>query len=56
MRDHNDVIEFNCCGDGLVKDSTNPLIVQVRSNKSLSPGIAIYKMQAGVRTVKYKVG
>ena len=52
MRDHNDVIEFNCCS----QPSTSPLKVQVRSNKSLSPGISIYRMQAGVRSAKYKVG
>ena len=55
MRDHNDVIEFNCCNDLLTQDSTTPLKIQVRSNKSLSPGISIYKIQSGVQTAKYQV-
>ena len=56
MRDHNDVIEFNSCNDLLVEDSKTPLRVKIRSNKCLSPGISIKKLQPGVENVKYQVG
>lgn len=56
MRDHNDVIEFNCCNDYMVQDSTTPLRVKIRSKKCLSPGISITKLQSGVLSAKYQVG
>ena len=56
LRDHNDVIEFNCCNDHMVQDGTTPLRVKIRSNKCLSPGISIKKWQSGVLNVKYQVG
>lgn len=56
LRDHNDVIEFNCCNALLRQDSTTKLKKHVRSKKSLSPGISIYEMQSGVQTIKYQVG
>ena len=56
MRDHNDVIEFNCCNDHMVRDGTTPLRVRIRSKKCLSPGISITKLQSGVLNAKYQVG
>ncbi|XP_067041993.1 von Willebrand factor D and EGF domain-containing protein-like isoform X3 [Acropora muricata] len=55
LRDHNDVIEFNCCNDYMVQDSTTPLRVKIRSKKCLSPGISITKLQSGVLSAKYQV-
>ncbi|XP_015775653.1 PREDICTED: von Willebrand factor D and EGF domain-containing protein-like [Acropora digitifera] len=55
LRDHNDVIEFNCCNDLMVQDSRTPLRVKIRSKKCLSPGISIKKLQPGVRNAKYQV-
>ena len=56
LRDHNDVIEFNCCNDHMVRDSTTPLRVRIRSKKCLSPGISITKLQSGVVSAVYQVG
>ena len=55
LRDHNDVIEFNCCNDHMVRDGRTPLRVKIRSEKCLSPGISITKLQPGVRNAKYQV-
>ena len=56
LRDHNDVIEFNCCNDLMTRDETTPIRVKIRSNKCLSPGISIKKSQPGVTSTKYQVG
>ncbi|XP_068690653.1 neurogenic locus notch homolog protein 1-like, partial [Montipora foliosa] len=55
IRDHNDVIEFNCCNDFLKQDSRTPLRVKIRSEKRLSPGISINIVKPGVERVKYEV-
>ena len=55
LRDHNDVIEFNCCNGLLNGGETTPIRVKIRSNKCLFPGISI-KSQLGGTSVKYQVG
>ncbi|XP_067040326.1 neurogenic locus notch homolog protein 1-like [Acropora muricata] len=55
LRDHNDVIEFNCCNDLMKRDEKTPIRVKIRSNKCLSPGISIKKSQPGVTSAKYQV-
>ena len=54
LRDHNDVIELNCCNDLLTRDSTTPITVKIRSKKCLSPGITIKKIING-DSVDYEV-
>ena len=56
LKDHNDVIEFNCCNDHMKRDYTTPIRVKIRSGKCLSPGIAIKKLHTGVHNAKYQVG
>lgn len=55
VRDHNDVIEFNCCNDVMVRDQTTPIIVKIRSKKCLAPGISI-KKATGTKDTQYEVG
>ncbi|XP_067041983.1 uncharacterized protein [Acropora muricata] len=55
LRDHNDVIEFNCCNDHMKRDYTTPIRVKIRSKKCLSPGIVIKKLQSSVHNAKYQV-
>lgn len=45
LRDHNDVIEFNCCNKDLMFQNTHPtpLQVKLRSKKCLRPGIHLAK-------------
>ena len=47
LRDHNDVIEFNCCNENLHFDHTSPIRVKVRSRKRLAPGIHITQTFSG---------
>ena len=54
LRDHNDVIEFNCCNQLMVRDRRTPITVKIRSKKCLSPGISIKKVIPGVNG-KYEV-
>ncbi|KAJ7392897.1 hypothetical protein OS493_008134 [Desmophyllum pertusum] len=54
LRDHNDVIEFNCCNKNRKRDETTPITVKIRSNKCLAPGISIKKLIPGING-KYEV-
>ena len=56
IRDHNDVIEFNCCNGLVEQDSSTPLKVKIRREKCLSPGISIKNAKPGVDNVIYEVG
>jgi len=47
LRDHNDVIEFNCCNENLYYDHTTPIRYKVRSKKRLAPGISIKQQFPG---------
>ena len=49
LRDHNDVIEFNCCNKDLKFQNTHPtpLQVKIRSPKCLRPGINVLKKSNG---------
>ena len=55
LRDHNDVIEFNCC-DGLLTrpNGATPMRVKIRSKKCLSPGISMKKKIHG-NDIEYEV-
>ena len=55
LRDHNDVIEFNCCNDVMKRDDTTPIVVKIRSKKCLAPGISIKKAVPGVSNAQYEV-
>ena len=54
LRDHNDVIEFNCCNEPLYFDQVTPIRVKVKSKRRLSPGISITQTQIS-SYVAYKV-
>ena len=54
LRDHNDVIEFNCCNERLHYDHVTPIRVKVRSKQRLSPGISITQTQMSFYA-QYKV-
>ncbi|XP_068693084.1 von Willebrand factor D and EGF domain-containing protein-like isoform X2 [Montipora foliosa] len=54
VRDHNDVIEFNCCNEFLEHAISTPLRVKIRSGKCLSPGISINNVMPGGH-VSYEV-
>ncbi|PFX16674.1 Neurogenic locus notch-like protein 2, partial [Stylophora pistillata] len=54
LRDHNDVIEFSCCNDLMIRDKRTPITVRIRSKKCLSPGISIKRVIPGVNG-KYEV-
>lgn len=54
LRDHNDVIEFNCCNEYLYYDNVTPIRVKVRSKKRLAPGISIRQTFIGFNS-KYRV-
>ncbi|XP_068719986.1 von Willebrand factor D and EGF domain-containing protein-like [Montipora capricornis] len=54
VRDHNDVIEFNCCNEFLEHAISTPLRVKIRSGKCLSPGISINNVTPGGH-VSYEV-
>ena len=49
LRDHNDVIEFNCCNKDLMFQNTHPtpLQVKLRSSKCVRSGIYIGKKSNG---------
>ena len=54
LRDHNDVIEFNCCNEYLYYDNVTPIRVKVRSKKRLAPGISINQTLNGFNS-QYRV-
>ena len=54
LRDHNDVIEFNCCNEHLRYDRVTAIRVKVRSKQRLSPGISITQTQMSFYA-QYKV-
>ena len=54
LRDHNDVIEFNCCNERLYYDLVTPMRVKVRSKQRLSPGISITQTRITFNS-EYKV-
>ena len=54
LRDHNDVIEFNVCGNVLTRDRVHPMTVDIRRGQCLSPGIDIRKQIYG-SNVNYEV-
>lgn len=54
LRDHNNVIEFNCCNGNLHYDQTTPVRVRVRSKNRLSPGISVTQTLEGFNS-KYIV-
>ncbi|XP_022804686.1 von Willebrand factor D and EGF domain-containing protein-like, partial [Stylophora pistillata] len=54
IRDHNDVIEFNCCNENRYFDRTTPIRVKVRSEKRLAPGISITQTISGFNS-KYLI-
>ena len=45
LRDHNDVIEFNCCNKRLYFDRVTPIRVKRRSKGGLSPAISVTQTQ-----------
>lgn len=47
LRDHNDVIEFNCCNGLLNQDGLSALTVKIKSKKCLAPGITIKNKNPG---------
>ena len=55
VRDHNDVIEFNCCNDIMERVDTTPIIVKIRSKKCLAQGISIKKVVTGIKDAQYEV-
>lgn len=55
MRDHNDVIEFSCCNDIMIRDSTTPLRIIRRRQGCLAQWISIKNYIAGINAY-YKVG
>lgn len=55
LRDHNDVIEFNCCNDIMKRDQKTPIFVKIRSKKCLAQGISIRQVKPGVLNAKYEV-
>ena len=48
LRDHNDVIEFSCCNNQLIRDDTTPITVKKRSKNCLAPGISIKNVIQGI--------
>jgi len=54
LRDHNDVIEFNCCNELLFYDQATPMRFKVRSKKRLAPGISITQTIRGFNS-EYQV-
>ena len=54
MRYFNDLIEFNCCNDLMIRDETIPIIVKTRSRKCLQ-GITIKRVIPGILNARYEV-